>query len=121
MLEFPVADAGSADNEAAIGDGIGNGGELLGTVEQRGGADGGPGFAESNVVWVDHAKAGEAEVGHRAGGSADVERVASGNQDHAQVVFWVGGYGSIVTPRFTGRTRDGIVTQFDRKCPGHLY
>ena len=97
MLQLAVADAGGADHEAAIGHGVGEGGEFRGAIQQRGSADGGAGFAEGDVVGVDDAQVGEAEIGHGAGGSADVEGVASGDQDHAQVVFPVGGDVSIVT------------------------
>jgi hypothetical protein len=90
MLEFAMPDAGGPDYEAAIGDGTGYGVERFRALQEGGGADGGAGFPESDVVGTHDPEAGKPEVRHRAGGSADIERVARGNQDYAEVVFPVG-------------------------------
>ena len=87
MLEFPMTDGGGAHNQAAIGDGLGDARELLGRLEQGRRADRRARLAKSHVVGVDHAQAGEAEVGHGTCRRSDVERVARGNQDDAEVVF----------------------------------
>jgi len=79
MLQGAAADGGGADDESAIGDGVGDGGEFLGVGEKFGGADGGAGFAEGWLVGVDEAELGEAEVAHGAGGGADVEGIARGD------------------------------------------
>ena len=96
VLQLAVAYAGGADDEAAIGHGVGEGGEFLGFLEQGRGADGGAGFAEGDVVGGDDAEAREAEVGHGAGGGADVERVARRDEDDTQIVLPIGGDASMV-------------------------
>ena len=79
--------------------------ELLGRLEQRRGADRRAGFAERDVVRVDHAQSREAEIRHGAGGGADVQRIARRDHDDAEVVFPVGGDVSMVRDAPHGRRR----------------
>jgi hypothetical protein len=92
-----VSDAGSADYQAAIGDGLADTGELLGCGQQGRGSNRGAGLAERNVIGVHHAQPREAEVGHGAGSRADIQRVSRGHQHHAQIVFPAGFDTSIVS------------------------
>lgn len=104
VLQFPVTDGGGADDQAAIGDGVGNGRKFRGLAEQRSGADGGAGFAEGDVVGIDHAQPREAEVGHGAGGSPEVDGVARRDHHHAEVGSKIVGDGSRI-PGEAGRIR----------------
>jgi len=79
VLQLAEADGGGSNNESAIFDGFGDGLELFGLGEHGLGADGGAGFAKSQLVGIHHAKMKEAEVAHGAGGSADVEGIARGD------------------------------------------
>jgi len=94
------ADGGGSDDEGAIIDSFGEGLELFGTGEQRGGADGGTRLAKSQLIGVHHAKMEEAEIAHGAGGCADVEGIARADEDDAQAVeFGVWGQGRRVYSR----------------------
>src|ERR1700691_1583169 len=86
-----TAAVGGADDERAVGDGLGNGGVLFGGGEDGLGVDGGAGFAECDVVGMDHAEVERSEVGHRAGRCSDVERVTAGDEDDAETVQFCGG------------------------------
>jgi len=86
MLGLAAADSGSSDDKIAVRDGLGHGFEFFCAGEQRLRADGRTSFAESQFVWVYHAKMREAEVAHGTSGGTDVKRIARFNEDDAQVV-----------------------------------
>jgi hypothetical protein len=89
VLQVTMPDRGGADNERAIGDGFGDGGEFFGAGEYGCGADGGASAFESDVVGIDDAEMKKSEVAHGSGGSADVKRVAGVDEDDAEAVeFW---------------------------------
>ena len=77
-----VADGGGADDERAVGDGFGDGGEFFGGDEDRSASDGGASLTEGGFVRLDDAHAEEAEVAHGASGRADVQRIARRDQNH---------------------------------------
>jgi hypothetical protein len=87
VLKVAVSDGGGADDERAIGDGLGNGGEFL-----CGGKDigrrtyGGASALKSYIVWVNDAQVEEAEIAHGAGRCADIQGIASVDKDHAQAI-----------------------------------
>ena len=86
MQGLAAADGSGANNEGAVRDGIGDGFEFFGAGKQRLRADGGTRFAESQFVWVYHAKMREAEVAHGPGSGADVQGIARLDENDAQVV-----------------------------------
>ncbi len=86
MLEVALAHGGGADDEGAVGDGLGYGGEFGGGVQDGGGVDGGAGGFEWDGVFIDDAEVGEAEVVHRAGDGADVLWVAGADEDDGDAV-----------------------------------
>lgn len=85
MLNLTVAERGGADDERAVGDSFGEGGEFFGLLHDGGGADGGAGFAESEVVGLDDTEVEESEVAHGASGGAEVEWVAGADQNNTEV------------------------------------
>lgn len=94
-MQCAVANRSGADDERAIRDGLGNGGEFPRAGEQVGSADGGTGFAECGVVGSDDAQTLHAKVAQGPGRGADVERIACAHEDDAQVVeFGCGGHGA---------------------------
>lgn len=86
MLEVALADGGGADDEGAVGDGLGYGGEFGCGGEDGGRIDGGACGFEWDRVLVDDAEVGEAEVVHRAGDGADVLRVAGADENDGDAV-----------------------------------
>lgn len=86
MLHFTVADGCGANDEGAVRDGFGDGGEFFGGGENRGSADGGARFAEGQFVGIHDAEVEEAEVAHGASGCADIERIARVDEDDAEAV-----------------------------------
>ena len=90
LMEMARADRGGANDESAIGDGFGNGFELLGARENGRSADSGAGLPKRGSVGLHNAKVAKAEIAHRARGGADVEGVARLDEDDAQVVGFSG-------------------------------
>jgi hypothetical protein len=91
VLQLTLPNGGGSNNEGAIPNCFSEGLELLGTREQRRGADGGTRLAKGQFIRVHHTKVGEAEVAHRAGGGADVKGIPRFDEDDAQVIeFGVG-------------------------------
>ena len=82
---------GGADDEGAVGDGLGQVLELLRCREDRLSVDGGLRLLKGDGVRMHDAQAGKAEVGHGASGRADVERVAAVDQDDVQAILFRGG------------------------------
>lgn len=86
-----AAAVGGANDEGAVGNGLGYGCVLLGGGEDRLGVNGGTGFAEGDVVGMNHTEVERSEIGHGAGRCSDVERVAAGDEDDAEAVQFCGG------------------------------
>jgi hypothetical protein len=72
LLWNAVTNRSGADDKSAIGDGLGDCGELFGRGEYWSASDGGAGLAEGGLVGLDNTQAEEAEVAHGASGGADV-------------------------------------------------
>ena len=89
MLFAAEADCGGADDEGAIGDGLGDFCELAGGFEDGGGVDGRAGPFEGDGVFIDQAQVAKAEVIHGAGDGADVVGVASADEHHAEPAEFV--------------------------------
>jgi hypothetical protein len=98
MLRLAATDRGSSDDEVAVRDGFDNSLEFFGAGEQRLRADGGTCFAESQFVWVHHAKMRETEVAQGASSGTDVQGIARLDEDDPQMVeFGIGRQGSEFT------------------------
>ena len=72
MMQLAASGGGGADDERAIGDGFGYGGELLGAGEYWRGSYCGTRFAIGGVVGIYQAEMRAAEIAHGAGGGADI-------------------------------------------------
>lgn len=90
VLQIAVADGGSADDERAIGNGIGHAGKNFRVLENCRGSDGGARFAKRRLVWIDDAQMSAAKIAHRARGCANVEWIARRDEDDAQAVEFAG-------------------------------
>lgn len=86
VLKFPVLGSGSTDDERAVADGFGDGGEFFRVLEKVGSADGAHRLPKSWRKGIDDAQPRDAEVAHGAGRRSDVEGVAGGDEHHAQTV-----------------------------------
>jgi hypothetical protein len=86
VLQLTLPNSCGSNNEVAILDGFSESLELLGTHEQRRGADGGTRFSKGQLVGVHHTKMEEAEIAHGAGGRADVEGIPRFDENDAQVI-----------------------------------
>lgn len=84
MTESAAADGGGADDQGAIGDGVGQGGEFAGVGQDLCATGGGAGLAEGGRVGLDDAQMRKAEIAHGAGGRAEIEGIARGHQDDTQ-------------------------------------
>ena len=80
MLEDALADSGGAEDQGAVGDGVGDGLVLGGVLEDARRIDCGLGRCEWDGVLVDNAQLGVAEVVHGAGDGADVGGVACADE-----------------------------------------
>ena len=91
MLEGSLAYRSCTDDEGAVGDGFGDGGEGPGFGKDGGGIDGGACSLEGDGVVVDHAQMAEAEVMHGPGHRADVAGITGAHQhDRDAVELWAG-------------------------------
>lgn len=94
-----MGDAGGAEDEGAVGDGVGQGGKFAGGGEDGCCTDGGAGLVPGGSPGLDDAEVVEAEVDHGAGGGTDVERVAGVDEDNGDAMgrdeVWLG-HGAVV-------------------------
>ena len=81
VVELALADGGGADDESAVGDGLGDRGKGARGGHHLGGVDGGLRSLKRWEEFIDHAEGAEAEVVHGAGDGADVGRVARADED----------------------------------------
>jgi hypothetical protein len=72
VLEVAVTNGSSADNEGAVGHGLGNGAEFLGIRQNLSAANRGTRLAKGAFEWIHHSQVRASEVAHSAGGGADV-------------------------------------------------
>ena len=86
VLQIALTDGCGADDEGAIGYGIGESGAGDRVGEDLGGVDCGAGGLKGDRVIVDHAQMAQAEVMHGAGGCANVVWVARADQDDVDAV-----------------------------------
>jgi hypothetical protein len=86
VLQIPMSDCGGADNERAVADCIGNGGEFFGSLQYLIRADSGARTFESDLVGIHQPQAENSKIAHGAGGSADVQGIADIHQDYAQSI-----------------------------------
>ena len=75
----------STNDQGAVRDGIGDGLELPGGLEQGGGADGGDRLPERDVVRVDDAQRVATEILHCARRGPDVQRIPRRDQNDYQI------------------------------------
>ena len=90
MLELAMADGGGANDQRAVGDGIGDCLEFFRGGQQGGRADGRARLAKRGVEGVDESETLKAEVRHGARRRANVERIARGHQDDTEAVGFHG-------------------------------
>lgn len=86
MLQTARADGRRSDYEGAIRDGVSDGREFLGILEQSCGPYGGPSIAKGNVVGIDHSQITRTEVSHGARHRANIQRIAGAHEDYNQLV-----------------------------------
>jgi hypothetical protein len=89
-LQQIALSAGGADDQGAVGDGLGELLELFGCSEDGLSIDGGLRLLKGDGVRMHYAQVGEAEVGHGAGGRANVEGVAAVDQDYVEAGLFCG-------------------------------
>lgn len=84
LVRRPIAEAGGADGEMAVHQGLGQGWEDSRGSQQFLSADGGNRLAKCGVVRIYKPEIEEAEVGHRSRDGADVQRVACVDEHNGQ-------------------------------------
>ena len=78
-----------ADDERAIGNGVGERIELLGMRKHVSGRpDGGAGLTNRQLIRMDGAHMERTEITHGASGSTKIERVTRSDEHDAQPVEW---------------------------------
>ena len=86
MLQGARSAGGGADDESAIGHGLGDRRELARGLEHMQGFYGGAGFPERDVIGIHQPHLGKAEIAHGSRGRADVQRIARIDQNYFQRV-----------------------------------
>jgi hypothetical protein len=86
MMELAMSDGGGSHNKGAVSDGIGDGGEFLRVGQDFCRPYGGACGAKCDVIGVDDAQVGKAEIAHGAGCGSQVEGVVGRYQDDAEAV-----------------------------------
>jgi hypothetical protein len=98
VLHDAMTDGGGADDEGAIGDGIGDARELLGAAKDRGGSHRGTGFAKGWLERIDDAQRGESEIAYGTRRGADIEWIPRGDENDGEAVeMGRGGQGRLVS------------------------
>lgn len=91
VLKIAVSDGGGADDERAIGDGLGDRSEFLCVGEDIGCCAHGRASAfKGDVIGIDDMQVKESEIAHGASGRADVQGIARVDQDDAQAIEFRG-------------------------------
>jgi len=86
LLGLAMGECGSAEDEGAIGNGVGEALRDARVSEQSLRSHGRSGFAPVGFVRSDDGELREAEVGHGAGGRPYIERVARGDEDDVETI-----------------------------------
>lgn len=85
MLKVAMPYGGSANDQGAIGHGLGDGRKFFCVLKDVSCADGGAGALKRYVVGVDDAETGKSKIAHRPGSGADIERISRVDKHDAQV------------------------------------
>lgn len=92
LIRFAVIAARGANDQRAIGDGVGDGLEHTNRLHYHRGVDGRLRFAEGDVVGLHQAEIEEPEVTHGARRRTDIEWIARVHQHHAELRERVGSF-----------------------------